>query len=132
MHPRPGDPWCVSLHISALKPDVREDVPGLPARVTAMQKSLLINLHPPCLPRLDPDAGKGDFFHPAVSSKSPLILPESTRSSFADAQSHVAHTEAEEICGKDVTICPLGTNSAMPSKYRNGNFKALGAHDIRT
>ncbi|KAH0834911.1 beta-lactamase-like protein [Lanmaoa asiatica] len=95
------------------------DVPGLPARVTAMQKNMLIHLHPPCPPALDPDAGKGDLFHPAVSSSSPLVLPESTRSSFVGAQSYVAHAASEEICGGDVTICPLGTNSAMPSKYRN-------------
>ncbi|KAG8216533.1 hypothetical protein J3R82DRAFT_6675 [Butyriboletus roseoflavus] len=94
-------------------------VTGLPARVTAMQKNMLINLHPPRAPLLDLDARKGDLFHPTVSSSSPLILPESTRSSFADARSYVAHTKSEEICGGDVTICPLGTNSAMPSKYRN-------------
>jgi ribonuclease Z len=98
---------------------VISDVPGLPARVTAMQKAMLISLHPPRSPLLDMCAGKGDLFHPAVSSDFPLVLPEPTRSSFADAQSYVAHTELEETCGGDVTICPLGTNSAMPSKYRN-------------
>ncbi|KAF8434881.1 hypothetical protein L210DRAFT_3552991 [Boletus edulis BED1] len=92
-------------------------IPGLPSHVTAMQKDMLINLHPPRPPLLD--AGKGDVFHPAVSSGSPLVLPESTRTSFAAAQSYVAHTEFGETCGGDVTVCPLGTNSAMPSKYRN-------------
>lgn len=90
-----------------------------------MQKNMLINLHPPRPPLLDLDAGKGDLFHPAISSSSPLVLPESTRNSFADAQSCVAHTESEEIRGGDVTICPLGTNSAMPSKYRNGDSEVL-------
>lgn len=101
-------------------PCVYEDIPGLPTRVTVMQKNMLINLHPPRLPQLDLDAGKGDLFHPAVSSGSALVLPESTRSSFVDARSYVASAESNEICGGDVTICPLGTNSAMPSKYRNG------------
>jgi ribonuclease Z len=90
-----------------------------------MQKNVLINLHPPRPPLLDLDTGKGDLFHPAVSSGSPLVLPESTRGSFADAQTYVAHAESEETCGGDVTICPLGTNSAMPSKYRNGKFQRL-------
>lgn len=97
-----------------------------------MQKNLLINLHPPRSPLLDLDAGKGDFFHPTVSSNSPLVLPESTRSSFADAQSYVADIEAEKICGGDVSVCPLGTNSAMPSKYRNGGFRLPSAHNIHT
>lgn len=90
-----------------------------------MQKNMLINLHPPRPPLPDLDPGKGDLFHPAVSSSSPLFLPESTRNNFADAQSYVARTELEEICGGDVTICPLGTNSAMPSKYRNGDSEVL-------
>jgi ribonuclease Z len=94
-----------------------------------MQKAMLISLHPPRSPLLDMCAGKGDLFHPAVSSDFPLVLPEPTRSSFADAQSYVAHTELEETCGGDVTICPLGTNSAMPSKYRNGDSKGLSAPD---
>ena len=94
-----------------------------------MQKTMLISLHPPRPPVLDICTGKGDLFHPAVSSDSPLGLPEPTRSSFADAQSYVAHTDSEETCGGDVTICPLGTNSAMPSKYRNGDSKCLSAPD---
>lgn len=110
------------MDISAFRHNLHacEDIPGLPAHVTAMQKNMLINLHPPRPPLLDLDAGKGDLFHPAVSSGSPLLLPESTRGSFADAQTYVAHAESEETCGGDVTISPLGTNSAMPSKYRNG------------
>ena len=95
-----------------------------------MQKNMLVNLHPPRTPLLDPDAGKGDLFHPAVSSGSPLILSESTRSSFADAQSFIARTQSEEVCGGDVTICPLGTNSAMPSKYRNGDPEGPSVPDF--
>lgn len=118
------------MYILCLSLTLHEDVPRLPVRVTTMQKNLLVSLHPLRPPLMMPDAGKGDFFHPAVTSNSPLVLPESTRSSFADAQSYITHTQVEEICGGDVTICPLGTNSAMPSKYRNGGFNFLIAHDI--
>jgi len=95
-----------------------------------MQKNLLINLHPPRPPLLDLDARKDDLFHPAVSSGSPLVLPESTRNSFADAQLYVAQAKLAETCGGNVSICPLGTNSAMPSKYRNGDSKDLRASDF--
>ncbi|KAF9220720.1 hypothetical protein BS17DRAFT_797508 [Gyrodon lividus] len=96
------------------------DVCGLPASTTPMRTNLLINLHPPGPPAQNLDAERYDLFHPAVSSNSTLVLPEPTRTRFAEAQAAVqSHGAPEGIPGKDVMICPLGTGSAMPSKFRN-------------
>jgi ribonuclease Z len=89
-----------------------------------MRANLSVDLHPPRPPAQNLDAEKSDIFHPAVSSNSFLDLPELTRTRFMEAQAAVqsdSGPQLEGMPGKDVMICPLGTGSAMPSKFRNGN-----------
>ncbi|KIJ09075.1 hypothetical protein PAXINDRAFT_172647 [Paxillus involutus ATCC 200175] len=98
------------------------DVCGLPANTTFMRANLSVDLHPPRPPAQNLDAEKSDIFHPAVSSNSFLDLPELTRTRFMEAQAAVqsdSGPQLEGMPGKDVMICPLGTGSAMPSKFRN-------------
>ncbi|KIK93173.1 hypothetical protein PAXRUDRAFT_829230 [Paxillus rubicundulus Ve08.2h10] len=98
------------------------NVCGLPAKTTIMRTNLLVDLHPPRPPAQNLDAEKYDIFHPAVSSNSFLDLPELTRTRYMEAQAAVQsdnRPQLEGLPGKDVMICPLGTGSAMPSKFRN-------------
>ncbi|KIJ61498.1 hypothetical protein HYDPIDRAFT_31363 [Hydnomerulius pinastri MD-312] len=101
----------------------RTDVPGLPVNTIPMRTNMLVSMHPPGSPEQDPRAEKYDLFHPAVSSDSPLTIPESTRIKFTEAQAAVQASAAERkevvIPGRDVLICPLGTGSAMPTIFRN-------------
>ncbi|KAF9239242.1 hypothetical protein BU15DRAFT_88045 [Melanogaster broomeanus] len=102
--------------------NVISDVAGLPANTIPMRTNMLVSMHPPRPPAQNLDAERYDLFHPAISSNSPLVLPELTRTRFTEAQAEV-HSHSmpgpEEMPGKDVMICPLGTGSAMPSKFRN-------------
>lgn len=105
---------------------VRQDVPGLPPNTIPMQTHMVIGMHPTRPPVQDPEAERCDLFHAAVSSGSPVVLPETTKCRFAEAQAEVqsmaSKRKVKEMPGEDVMILPLGTGSAMPSKFRNGAF----------
>lgn len=66
-----------------------------------------------------------DLFHPAVSSNEPPPLPASTLKAFSEAKKNVEdHLDSGKVHipkGADVKIIPLGTGSAIPTKYRNGS-----------
>jgi ribonuclease Z len=60
-----------------------------------------------------------DLFHPAF--KHPQPLPEKTTRAFEKAKEAVANfVSQEEPQLSGVKILPLGTGSALPTKYRNG------------
>jgi ribonuclease Z len=80
----------------------------------------------PAAPVQETFAEGGDRFHPAVSSQNSNLqtLPTLTLERFADAQKDVEEqlsTGSVKIPkGADVGVIPLGTGSAIPTKYRNG------------
>ena len=98
---------------------------GLPVTAGPMHAGLSISLHPPRSPTENENIEQLDLFHPAVRS-TPLQLPDSTLASFAKArasvQSFAEGYDPEAIPGKDVSVCTLGTGSAIPSKFRNGEL----------
>lgn len=87
-----------------------------------------------------------DNFHPAIKSNEPVPLPHWTARKFRAAKNSVASAlrrsrsrsrsvgsprsgsgnESDSAPslrrGRDVGVLPLGTGSAVPSKYRNGMF----------
>ncbi|KIY46216.1 hypothetical protein FISHEDRAFT_48033 [Fistulina hepatica ATCC 64428] len=97
------------------------DVPSLPANVCMMASHLTTQMRPPMPPQVDHRAS--DRFHPAVSSSEPLGLPPLTVDKFTEAHREIAdcveRKAVREFPGSDVTIMPLGTGSAVPTKYRN-------------
>ncbi|KAF8887345.1 hypothetical protein BD779DRAFT_1527626 [Infundibulicybe gibba] len=72
-------------------------IPGLPGKTCYMSSNLTIQTRPPGPPVQKASADVGDLFHPSVSSKQ-------------IADQHIRH-------GRQ--ILPLGTGSAIPTKYRN-------------
>lgn len=78
-------------------------------------------------PRLLPGADEGDRFHPAIQSPEDLSLPFLTNKEFTEAKEAVARVSngsgpaTEHLPGSNIVVTPLGTSSAVPTKYRNGN-----------
>jgi ribonuclease Z len=91
-----------------------------------MPSNLLIQMRPPAPPAQETFAERGDLFHPAVSSQYTNLrtLPTLTLERFADAkkniEDHLNNGSVNIPKGADVGVIPLGTGSAIPTKYRNG------------
>ena len=89
-----------------------------------MHVGLSISLHPPRPPTENEGFEQLDLFHPAVRSTPHLQLPESTLASFARARATLESLaqghDMDAVPGKDVSVCTLGTGSAIPTKFRNG------------
>lgn len=90
---------------------------------------MLVGVRPLQPPIHDQIAEEYDKFHPVVTSPTPVSLPPATLAAFSDARARIkadqeSHPEPQKP-GDDVVILPLGTSSALPSKYRNGksNFR---------
>ena len=83
-------------------------------------------MRPPGPPVQETFAEGGDRFHPAFSPENASLrtLPSLTLERFADAKKNIEeHVQAGNVPvpkGADVRVIPLGTGSAVPSKYRNG------------
>ena len=91
-----------------------------------MPSNLLIQMRPPAPPVQETFAEGGDLFHPAVSSQNTNLrtLPTLTLERFADAkknvEDHLGTGSVNIPKGAEVGVIPLGTGSAIPTKYRNG------------
>lgn len=95
----------------------------LPPNVTLLRSGLNVDIRPPRPPTLDQGCLDYDRFHPVVTGAKPLNLPEHVVQAFADAKEAVAKLEVTPgQASDDVVVVPLGTSSALPSKYRNGTF----------
>lgn len=70
-----------------------------------------------------------DLFHPAAEVHAPLALSDLTAKRFQEAKDAVVQyslcSSIPETPGSNVIITPLGTSSAVPTKYRNGEFIIL-------
>ncbi|RDB18569.1 Ribonuclease Z, mitochondrial [Hypsizygus marmoreus] len=118
------DPEIFPIPKYSLSPKkILNNIPGIPASTHLMSSSQLIPMRPPAPPLNETFAKSGDMFHPAVSSDAPTPLPSLTRERFADAQKNVEDfSKSGKVHvpkGADVKIIPLGTGSAIPTKYRN-------------
>ncbi|KAG6909380.1 hypothetical protein DXG01_000823 [Tephrocybe rancida] len=64
-----------------------------------------------------------DSFHKTVTSDKPPVLPPKTSNLFTqarkDVEEHITAGKLRVPIGANVKIIPLGTGSAVPSKYRN-------------
>lgn len=65
-----------------------------------------------------------DSFHKTVTSNKPIILSQRTSKLFAkakqDIEAHISGGKLRVSSGSNVKVIPLGTGSALPTKYRNG------------
>lgn len=99
-------------------------VPSLPSNVHHLRSGLNIEVRPPRGPVLDQASLNYDRFHPIVTGTTPLTIPDKALRAFEDARVAVANLALDTTPKPydNVTIVPLGTSSAMPSKYRNGTL----------
>ncbi|KAK0202420.1 beta-lactamase-like protein [Desarmillaria ectypa] len=118
------DPEIFSVPKFSLQPakDIKA-IPNMPERCHLMTSSSTIHLRPPTELIQEDTVQDLDFFHPAVSSPTPIALPSITKDKYAEAQAAVKAVESDanrSLCkGADIGVYPLGTGSAVPSKYRN-------------
>lgn len=100
-------------------------IPNLPPTTCLMPSNLLIQMRPPAPPVQETFAEDVDLFHPAVSSQNPSLrtLPTLTLQRFAEGkkitEDHLNSGSVNIPNGADVGVIPLGTGSAIPTKYRN-------------
>ncbi|KAI4525783.1 Metallo-hydrolase/oxidoreductase [Schizophyllum commune Loenen D] len=96
-----------------------KDIANLPPSTHVMTTDTQVHIRPPSPPKRDPYAQ--DKFHAVCQA--PVELTPATREAFDKAQAVVSQRIAEgavpKLPGADVTVLPLGTSSAVPSKYRN-------------
>jgi ribonuclease Z len=91
-----------------------------------MPSNLVIQMRPPAPPVQQTFEEGGDLFHPAISSQNTNLptLPTLTLERFADAKKQIEDSlnngSVNIPKGADVGVIPLGTGSAIPTKYRNG------------
>lgn len=98
-------------------------IAGLPEKLHIMASNLYMNMRPPAPPVMENLPGDGDRFHQAVQKSSSLDLSPLTSEKFAAARLNVSNAIEKGIDvpkGAGVGVLPLGTGSALPSKYRNG------------
>jgi ribonuclease Z len=71
-------------------------------------------------------APKFDRFHPALQLPASLLLVPETLNKFTETQARIEEVSRslDSSCslGNGVTVISLGTGSAVPSKYRNGQL----------
>lgn len=105
-----------------------------------MLSNTLVGIRPPAPPTHQTPEELHDRFHMSVASAKPLSLPAVTADCFSEAQRQVQELEKtrglQVSKAEDVVVIPLGTGSALPTKYRNGpSFLASEAthadHEIK-
>ena len=100
------------------------EIPNLPAKTYLLMAPQTVDIRPPAPPVPQTLEDLSDPFHTAVTSDGPLDIEAGTLKRFREAQTSVKETQhsTEDVPGRDVTIFPLGTGSALPTKYRNGQL----------
>jgi ribonuclease Z len=101
------------------------DVVGLPPCVHLLESGLITKIKPTTPPSKDADIADLDLFHPAAvpflqQGRTPN-LSEGRTKQFEMAKNMLSQiiVEQESRPGHDVVVYPLGTGSALPTKYRN-------------
>ncbi|KAI0251929.1 hypothetical protein BJV78DRAFT_1207788 [Lactifluus subvellereus] len=99
-------------------------VTHLPPQSSYMRSNSYVDVRPQRPVIIDPILREKDKFHPAMEAKTPIELTLATKSKFTDARS-IVDTRLAELdgnvpqAGDEVVVVPLGTNSAISSRYRN-------------
>ncbi|THH32553.1 hypothetical protein EUX98_g1639 [Antrodiella citrinella] len=107
-----------SYRLNALK-DL-SSIPSLPSNIHLLRSSLNVEVRPPREPTVDQATLDSDRFHPIATGERSLYLPDEVRKAFKKAGADAAALPRGSPRSYDgVTIVPLGTSSALPSKYRN-------------
>lgn len=91
-----------------------------------MQANSYVEVRPPRRVFVDPILEEKDRFHPAMAAKVPPELPLATNKKFTKAKSIISNRLATldndvPNAGDEVVVIPLGTNSAITNRYRNGD-----------
>lgn len=91
-----------------------------------MQPNSYVDIRPPRPVAIDPLLREKDRFHPAIAAETPPSLTPVTKEKFTNAQNTVATRLAEldgnvPKAGDELVVIPLGTNSSISSRYRNGD-----------
>ncbi|KAF5379502.1 hypothetical protein D9615_006481 [Tricholomella constricta] len=115
------DPEIFPLPKFSLSPKKNlESIPSLPPSSCLLASSQELNMRSPAPPVLKETH---DSFHSAASSDRPPTLPAKTSEKFIAAkknvEEYIASGKLHVPQGADVKVIPLGTGSAVPSKYRN-------------
>ncbi|KAJ7573869.1 hypothetical protein C8J56DRAFT_1173192 [Mycena floridula] len=104
------------------KPKELRSLPNLPEKSYLMISSSTVDIRPSAPPALH-RINTIDQFHVAATNNFPLAIESATLQSFNEAKDRIAAAEKESANvtgpGADVVVLPLGTGSALPTKYRN-------------
>lgn len=101
-------------------------VSGRIGNLAIIRHNHFVSMKPAKAPVLPPDDDGIDLFHPAIQRGGDCdmlsLLKPKTMEMFNQTQHVVAEENKDRKSqpGDDVSVTPLGTSSAMPSKYRNG------------
>lgn len=92
-----------------------------------MESNSYVDIRPPRPVAIDSVLREKDKFHPAIAAETPPGLAPVTKEKFTNAQNAVATRLAEldgnvPKAGDELVVIPLGTNSAISSRYRNGDY----------
>ena len=118
--------------------------PGLPPKTYVMAAGMHTGVRPIIPPKV---WDSGENFHPAAKELAAIhevkgiefdkkILSPAAFEKFEEARAAV---KATPVCtnpptrranGDDVKVIPLGTSSALPSKYRNGTSPFFSSHKV--
>lgn len=101
-------------------------VTQLPPQSSFIQPNTYVDVRPPRRVGVDPILEESDKFHPAIAAEMPPELPLTTNEKFAETKSIISNRLAmldNDVpnSGDELVVIPLGTNSALSSRYRNGD-----------
>jgi ribonuclease Z len=101
-------------------------VTRLPPQSLFIQPNSHVDIRPPRRVLVDPILEEKDKFHPAMAAEVPLDLPLATNKKFTETKSIISNRLAMldndlPNAGDELVVIPLGTNSALSSRYRNGD-----------
>lgn len=99
-------------------------VTRLPPQSSYMQPHSHVDIRPPRRVLVDPILEEKDKFHPAMAANVGPELSLATKEKFMEAQSVINTLEKQDggvpDAGDELVVIPLGTSSAIMSRYRNG------------
>jgi hypothetical protein len=92
-----------------------------------MESNSHVDIRPQRPVTIDPILREKDKFHPAMAAKAPTELPSATKARFMKARNDIDARLAKldgdvPRAGDELVVVPLGTNSAISSRYRNGGY----------
>jgi ribonuclease Z len=105
-------------------------VTRLPPQSSFMQPNDYVEIRPSRRVIVDPVFGEKDRFHSAMAAEVPPELSLTTKEKFTKAKgivgSHLAKLgDGVPNIGDELVVVPLGTNSAISSRYRNGDYSSV-------